>query len=80
MQKASAAALLLPISLDAAQILATACTAAWNSGSSAAVARYCAPTGQIAINGGQPWHDRDGVAAMAGGFFADVPDLNLNPT
>ena len=29
------------------------------------------------INRGKPWVGRTGVAAMAAGFFADVPDLTL---
>ncbi|PZQ99248.1 MAG: hypothetical protein DI533_00650 [Cereibacter sphaeroides] len=52
-------------------------TAAWNSGSAANVASYYAPHGQIVINRGTPWVGRAGIQAMAEGFFADVPDLNL---
>jgi uncharacterized protein (TIGR02246 family) len=52
-------------------------TAAWNSGSAEAVASFYAETGGIVINNGPPWEGRGGVAAMAAGFFADVPDLNL---
>ncbi len=52
-------------------------TLAWNSGSSAAVAAHYAQDGQIVINRGTPWLGRDGVARMADGFFADVPDLSL---
>ncbi|MDM7933597.1 SgcJ/EcaC family oxidoreductase [Tabrizicola sp.] len=52
-------------------------TAAWNSGSAEAVAAFYAPGGTIVINRGTPWEGRAGVAAMAAGFFADVPDLNL---
>ena len=57
--------------------LAEAYTAAWNSGSPDAVASFYAPNGQIVINRGKPWLGREGVAAMAAGFFADVPDLTL---
>jgi uncharacterized protein (TIGR02246 family) len=57
--------------------LAAAYTAAWNSGSEQAVASYYAPDGQIVINRGQPWVGRQGIAEMAAGFFADVPDLKL---
>ncbi|WP_417208452.1 YybH family protein [Antarctobacter sp.] len=57
--------------------VATAYTAAWNSGSAEAVASYYAEDGDIVINRGTPWEGREGVAAMAAGFFADVPDLNL---
>jgi len=57
--------------------LAAAYTAAWNTGSAEAVAGFFAPDGSIAINGGDTWAGRDGVAAMAAGFFADIPDLAL---
>jgi uncharacterized protein (TIGR02246 family) len=56
---------------------AAAYTAAWNSGSAEAVASFYAETGGIVINRGTPWKGRAGVQAMAEGFFADVPDLNL---
>ena len=52
-------------------------TAAWNSGSAEAVASFYAPEGTIVINRGTPWEGRAGIAAMASGFFADVPDLSL---
>jgi uncharacterized protein (TIGR02246 family) len=52
-------------------------TAAWNSGSADAVAGFFAPEGRIVINRGEPWEGRVGVAKMAAGFYADVPDLNL---
>ena len=52
-------------------------TAAWNSGSAEAVASFYAPDGNIVINRGTPWEGRAGIAAMAAGFFADVPDLSL---
>ena len=57
--------------------IAQAYTAAWNSGSPKAVAEFYAKDGQIVINRGKPWEGRDGVAQMAAGFFADVPDLAL---
>jgi uncharacterized protein (TIGR02246 family) len=57
--------------------LAEAYTAAWNSGSAEAVAAFYAEDGDIVINRGAPWRGRAGVAEMAAGFFADVPDLNL---
>ena len=57
--------------------MAAAYTAAWNSGSPDAVANFYAPDGQIVINRGRPWVGRKGVADMAAGFFADVPDLQL---
>lgn len=60
-----------------AKTLANAYTAAWNSGSAEAVAAFYAGDGEIVINRGTPWRGREGVAAMAAGFFADVPDLSL---
>ena len=57
--------------------MAAAYTEAWNSGSAQAVASFYALDGQIVINRGQPWLGRQGVADMAAGFFADVPDLHL---
>ena len=59
------------------QAVADAYTDAWNSGSAEAVAAFYAPDGVIVINRGEPWKGRAGVAAMAAGFFADVPDLTL---
>lgn len=52
-------------------------TDAWNSGSAEAVADFYAPDGHIVINRGERWEGRAGVARMAAGFFADVPDLQL---
>ena len=57
--------------------LAAAYTAAWNSGQPEAVAGHYAESGQIIINGGDPWQGRAGVAAMAAGFLADIPDMVL---
>jgi len=57
---------------------AAAYTDAWTSGSAADVATFFAPNGHITINRGTPWQGRAGVAAMAEGFFADVPDLSLS--
>lgn len=57
--------------------LAAAYTAAWNTGSPQAVAKFYATDGHIVINRGEPWRGREGIAAMAAGFFADVPDLAL---
>ena len=57
--------------------IAVAYTAAWNSGSAEAVASFYAEGGGIVINRGTPWEGRAGIAAMAAGFFADVPDLSL---
>ncbi|MGL6211929.1 MAG: ester cyclase [Paracoccaceae bacterium] len=67
----------MSISQAAAQRLAEDYTAAWNTGDPARVAAFFAPTGGIVINRGTPWVGREGVAAMAAGFYADVPDLVL---
>jgi uncharacterized protein (TIGR02246 family) len=68
------------VTLDAAQVevIAAAYTAAWNTGRPEAVAEFFASDGCIIINGGPPWTGRAGVAEMAAGFFADVPDLSLS--
>ncbi len=60
-----------------AATLAAAYTAAWNTGRPEAVAGFFAETGGIVINRGPLWQGRAGVAAMAAGFYADVPDLTL---
>jgi len=52
-------------------------TAAWNTKSPEAVASFYAEDGEIVINSGVPWTGREGVAAMAAGFYSDVPDLTL---
>ena len=57
--------------------LAEAYTAAWNSGAPQNVAAHFAVDGEIVINRGTPWRGRTGVAEMAAGFFADVPDMKL---
>ncbi len=57
--------------------LAASYTAAWNTRRPDAVAAFFAPDGIIAINGGSPWKGRAGVAQMAAGFYADIPDLRL---
>lgn len=57
--------------------LAAAYTKAWNSSTPAAVASHYAETGSIVINRGTPWTGRAGIEAMAAGFYADVPDLNV---
>jgi len=48
---------------------AEAYTAAWNSGSTQAVAEFYAQDGQIVINRGEPWEGRTGVAEMAAAFL-----------
>ena len=67
----------MALDLAGAAALAAGYTAAWNSGSAAAVAAFYAEDGCIVINRGKPWAGRVGVQAMAEGFFADVPDLSL---
>lgn len=67
----------MAIDQDKVMEMAKAYTAAWNSGSPEAVAAFYAQDGQIVINRGEPWVGRKGIAEMAAGFFADVPDLNL---
>jgi uncharacterized protein (TIGR02246 family) len=62
---------------ETASSLAAAYTAAWNAGSPEAVAAFYAHDGQIVINRGDPWTGRKGIADMAAGFFAEVPDLRL---
>ena len=62
---------------DKIKTIAAGYTAAWNSGSVKAVASFYAADGRIVINRGTPWDMRGGVAAMAAGFFANVPDLVL---
>ena len=57
--------------------LADAYTAAWNTGSPQKVARFFADDGEIVINRSEPWRGRSGIAEMASGFFADVPDMKL---
>ena len=67
----------MAITREQAEKLAEAYTAAWNTGSSRAVAEFFAERGGIVINGGEAWTGRARVEEMAQGFFADVPDLSL---
>ena len=67
----------MTLGLEAASQITDAYTAAWNTGSADAVAAFYAEDGEIVINRGSPWRGRAGVAQMAAGFFADVPDLTL---
>ena len=67
----------MPVTTEQAKEIAHAYTAAWNTSSPDAVAAFFTPEGQIIINDGEPWLGRAGVAQMAAGFFADVPDLTL---
>lgn len=67
----------MAVSQAAAMRLAEDYTAAWNTGKPENVAAFFAESGGIVINRGDPWQGRAGVAAMAAGFYADVPDLAL---
>ena len=67
----------MTIAREEAVKLAEAYTAAWNTGSSHAVAQFFAEQGRIVINGGEPWTGRAGVQKMADGFFSEVPNLFL---
>lgn len=67
----------MPPTLAALAAMARAYTEAWNALDPTAVAAHYAPDGRITINRGTPWTGRDGIAAMAAGFYADVPDLTL---
>lgn len=67
----------MPLDDATVRTIADAYTAAWNSGSADAVSMFYADDGTIVINRGSPWEGRNGVAQMAAGFFADVPDLAL---
>ena len=67
------------MSFDKARLddLAVRYTDAWNSKVPENVAAFYVQGGQISINRGDPWLDHEGLAAMAAGFYADVPDLVL---
>jgi uncharacterized protein (TIGR02246 family) len=67
----------MSISETDARRLADGYTAAWNTGDPAKVAAFYAPEGEIVINRGTPWVGRERVAAMAAGFYADVPDIAI---
>ncbi|MEY4849522.1 MAG: hypothetical protein RLZZ331_526 [Pseudomonadota bacterium] len=57
--------------------IAAGYTAAWNSSRPEAVASFYAVDGSISINGGPLWQGCAGVAEMAAGFLADIPDMVL---
>lgn len=67
----------MTIAVDHLHSIAASYTDAWNSGRAEAVASFFSPEGDITVNGGEPWRGRDGVAAMAASFFADLPDMRL---
>jgi len=57
--------------------LAKRYTTAWNSRDPGQVAAFHAPSSSIIINRGEPSIGHDGMAEIAAGFHADVPDLHL---
>jgi uncharacterized protein (TIGR02246 family) len=67
----------MAVGIEEATRLAQGYTAAWNTGSPTAVAGFYAAQGGIVINRGTLWTGHNGVAEMAAGFFADIPDLAL---
>lgn len=67
----------MAINMRQLEEMATAYTAAWNSGNPAAVADHYAPGKGITINRGENQFGRDAMLAMAGGFMAEFPDLKL---
>ncbi len=58
--------------------LAERYTNAWNSKKPENVADFHAPTSSIVINRGEPSVGHAGITAMAAGFHAEVPDLQLS--
>ena len=67
----------MAIDPDQAQAIAAAYTAAWNTGRPDAVAQFFSEEVVFIINNGEPWNGKAGVADMAAGFLADIPDLAL---
>ena len=67
----------MPLNPTDVEALAEAYPRAWNSGSPQRVASFYSGEGEIVINRGTPWRGREGIAEMAAGFFAGVPDLKL---
>lgn len=57
------------------QEIAEAYAEAWTSHSPAAVAAFFTPDGQISINRGAPSVGKEGLKAMAAGFYAEFPDI-----
>ena len=57
--------------------LARRYTEAWNSKVPENVAAFHAAASRIIINRGDPSAGHEEIAAMAAGFYADVPDLTL---
>ena len=52
-------------------------SAAWCSQDPARVASFFAPDGSLTINGGAPAIGREQIAASAGAFMRDFPDLQV---
>ena len=67
----------MPFSQSQLDALAQRYTDAWNSKVPENVARFHTAESRIVINRGEPSEGFDGLTAMAAGFHADVPDLNL---
>lgn len=67
----------MPLDPASVEKMAHEITGAWNSGSADAVASFYADDAEVVINRGEPWRNRDGIVALAEGFFADVGDLIL---
>lgn len=65
------------VSAKAFAEMTAAYTAAWNSGDPAAVADHYASGKGITINRGDNQFGREAMIAMASGFMAEFPDLDL---
>ena len=65
----------MTLQADAVRDMATRYAAAWSSGSPEAVASFYEEDGKITINDGDPLIGRAAIAEMAGGFYAEFPDL-----
>jgi uncharacterized protein (TIGR02246 family) len=51
--------------------------AAWCSMDAGRVAAHFAPEGSLAVNGGTPAIGRDAIAAIAQGYYTDLPDMRV---
>ncbi len=52
-------------------------TAAWCSMDPGRVAAHFAPDGSLTVNGGAPAVGRDAIAAIAQGYYTDLPDMQV---
>lgn len=66
-----------PVTSTALRDFAERYTAAWCTHDPAGVASYYAASGSLGINGGAPAVGREAIAAVAEGFIAAFPDLEL---